>query len=1150
MTGCIHIELLGGPRMAGADGEAIQIPANKAGALVAYLALYPRAHPREQLVEIFWSHLDEGAGRDNLSTTLASLRRLFNSLGEVGTNIVMADRHTISLNTGAFTTDVSEFEKRIRLAGQTQAHAHRRTLLDQARELYTAELLPGIYADWAVEARAQLALTYSAALSMLVDSCEQLGDLPSALHAANCAIAVDCYDEAACAAKMRILAGMGRTAEALESMQVLSRRLLADLNLAPRPIVSDLVQRIRQDPGSFQHQVSTPIDLPRGAEVQRDAAVEQRSTTATSSPRSALPLCLTQFFGRKIEIERITVLLSPIAKPALRLLTLTGPGGVGKTRMSIEVAERLAGVFPGGVRYVGLADISHPRLLPFALAGALNLTVEPGINVMDLIARALGSAPTLLVLDNYEQLLKQDVSDAIESDGRPVNGAAFVRALLECAPALTCLITSRRSLCLNGEREFAISPLSVPSQHQNINNLQALDCVALYVDRAQAVKPDFELTAGNAEHVAALCRRLEGLPLAIEMAAAWARTVPPARMRAQLEQHLAGLSGRHQDLAPRHRCLRATMEWSYNLLTPPQQAFFTALSVFHGGWTVEAAAAICLRDGDNSQELTAAAGSLLIELQEQSLPCCDDIDGEPRFRLLETLREFAWEQIDYNSRCTLQDLHATYYQVHLNRLRILCEPSQPREAHEIAKNLDMLERERENLRAALRHTFSAGDIMTGLRLAIDMDWFWKVRGFPQERTEWAERAFVRSQELALPHGMRLSITVNSHNADTAGLRREILRSLVRELRDRQNDPLFTEALLALSGLEEFPETRLEILEELLVAYTQQGNEYGVLLAMAYLAGHHTEQGDLDRSGALLETCIARKKNDPWGTAKLRLALADIRHWQGLVKSARHQATMSLETYREIGDKEHICAAATCLARIHIETGEHQAGRQLLDEAMTYAASIQSSVINQINVRQEYVTLALFERDYSQAKASLEETLAMCPPEWKGLRKELLIQGLKLALCCEDRAEVDHYSVEIGKLTSRSEIAISNVLVRALVAMMRQDSQAACSLCQSVWDRAIRTDQRRAIWCGFIIACGVAIEQGQNQSALRLLGSATALHAELGYELMPYEIRIVDEYWEKVGPERLTSSSSNESQSEEHPWADCLAEVGTLLETDH
>lgn len=416
-------------------------------------------------------------------------------------------------------------------------------------------------------------------------------------------------------------------------------------------------------------------------------------------------------------------------------MTVTGPGGGGKTRLALEAAHRVSGDFPGGVFWVPLTDAATGEAVLAAIADAVSMPPASGERRLRDIAGALRqrtAGPVLLVLDNFEHLL---------GEGEGANGGAdaatLLGELLAFAPAVRCLVTSRRRLLLEGEREFPLSPLATPAHPGTPARLQEFASVQMFVHRARAARGDFQLSARNAGAVAALCARLEGIPLAIELAAGWAETLTPAQMLERLERRFDLLVARRRDLPPRHRTLRAAVESSYQALPPTVRRFFALLSVFRGGWTLDAAEVVT---GDGNTALTC-----LTELRERSLVTAapsssggdGDDDGGYRFAMLETLREFASEQLDVGEAAEAARRHAAFYTA-------LAERAEPelRGPNQVAW-LERLEREHPNLRAALAWgTGEGGDPLLSLRLAAACWRFWMLRGHFAEGRRHLEAALA------------------------------------------------------------------------------------------------------------------------------------------------------------------------------------------------------------------------------------------------------------------------------------------------------------------------------------------------------------------------------------------------------------------------
>ncbi len=411
---------------------------------------------------------------------------------------------------------------------------------------------------------------------------------------------------------------------------------------------------------------------------------------------------MTSFIGRETTLAEVREVL-----PTVRLLTLTGPGGTGKSRLSIETAHESLNSFPGGIVWVGLSAIDDPTLVPSAIATVLGVIDDGRMDLVLAIAERIGAQRMLLVLDNFEQVIP---------------AAHVVGTLLARCPELSVLVTSREILHLAGEHEYPVPALDLPDVGAGVDPalLAGNDAVALFMARAQAVRPDFRLTADNAPAVAAICARLDGLPLAIELAAARVRILAPGALLSRLEQSLAILAGGASDLPARQQTLRGAIAWSYDLLTGPERTLFDRLSVFAGGWSIDAAAAVTDPDGDLGLDSLDGLTSLV---EKSLVRGAETTDDEPRFRMLQTIREFGLERLAATGEIgTLRDRH-------LDWVAGRVELAEPELVGKDTKTwLDRLELEHDNLRAALRWALEAGRVEIGLLTAGRAWRFWHQRG--------------------------------------------------------------------------------------------------------------------------------------------------------------------------------------------------------------------------------------------------------------------------------------------------------------------------------------------------------------------------------------------------------------------------------------
>ena len=419
--------------------------------------------------------------------------------------------------------------------------------------------------------------------------------------------------------------------------------------------------------------------------------------------------------------QELAALVELVRGQDARLVTLTGPGGTGKTRLVLTAAAELATDI-GQAFFVDLAPVTDHSIVGSAIATVLGVEETADLPLVEGIARRLGEDPALLVLDNFEQVLP---------------AATLVRELLGAVPGLTVLVTSQASLRLREEREFPVPPLALPEPDGDAEStLAGSPAVEFFLDRAQAVRPGFELTDENAAAVAGICRRLDGLPLAIELAAARVKLLSPQAILGRLENRLELLTGGAHDLPTRQRTLRDAIDWSYNLLEPSEQALLARLGVFAGGCSLEVADAVCGHQMNLGEVFEGLASLVDKSLVRQA----DGADGEPRFGLLETIREYALERLEAQGE--LEELHRRHAERYLE-LVIAAEPELTRANQ--ALWLDRLDEENDNIRAALSWAISSGEVELGLQLAGALVRFWSTRGLMGEGRRWLGEALAASE---------------------------------------------------------------------------------------------------------------------------------------------------------------------------------------------------------------------------------------------------------------------------------------------------------------------------------------------------------------------------------------------------------------------
>lgn len=686
----------------------------------------------------------------------------------------------------------------------------------------------------------------------------------------------------------RVAAGL--TQEALAERARLSVRAISDLERGVRrsphkDTIALLSAALALDDEERQRLVTASLRPPRVVRT-RGAGAQVRYSAAPDIPATVtgdVVPPLTPILGREREEAAVLHLL---AQPETRLLTLIGPPGVGKTRLALQVAVSARELFPDGITIVALAAILDPDLVLPSIARILGVDATGAQCLDDALIAHLRDRVALLVLDNFEQVAAA--------------GARVANVLAVCR-GLKVLVTSRGTLQVRGEHQFEVPPLAVPDEQATTaaDNLTRYAAVALFVQRARDIKPTFALTPLSAPVVAAICRRLDGLPLAIELAAARIQLLPPATLLTRLETPLRMLSGGPRDLPQRQQTLRRAIDWSYELLDPREQRLWRHLSVFSGGWTLDDAESLCaMNEGAESDERDTldSLGSLV----SKSLVVSSVLsDGEPRFLLLETLREYALEQLEICGEMeALRRRHALTY------LRLAEEAGPFLKGPHQDTWLARLSREHDNLRAALRWAEERGELEIGLRLAAALWWFWQVRGELTEGRGWLERLVARDAQA----GFLAPAPARAAALEGAG-----------NLASRQSD--YARAIAAL--------------EESLPLYRDLQDHQSVSNVLNTLGIIASEQGDFDRALVLLAESLTlrREMNLTRGIGATLTNLGNVAYLRADFASAAQFYAESLTLLRHLGDTWAIATALNNLGSAFTELKRHNEALALLEESL-------------------------------------------------------------------------------------------------------------------------------------------------------------------------------------------------------------------------
>jgi predicted ATPase/DNA-binding SARP family transcriptional activator/uncharacterized protein HemY len=1015
-TSGLRIQLFGPMEVRIGSDPLPRLRSRKGLWLLALLALRDgREVERDWLAGTLWPECSEVDARRSLRQSLHDLRL---ALGPEAWRLIGATARTLRLEVSGAFVDVLAFDAALaradRAAG-SEPHVEgspsspERDALEAAVRLYRGPLLEDCTEEWSVEERQRREQAYLAALSRLAAVATVRGEHAVAASYLRLAVTAEPYQEDLQRALMEALAAGGNPSGALLVYRQFRALLRREMASDPAEETAAVYQRLRAESRARAARPTTNDERPTTAVPSSATAVSALVFRRSSLVASNLPRPLSAFVGRERELQEVSACLT-----SARLVTLTGTGGIGKTRLAIRLAEESAEDFADGVWFVDLAALADAALVPQAVARTLRVSEAPGTQLTETLQEALGGRQLLLVLDNCEHL---------------IDGCAHLAdALLSNCPHLRILATSRQALRLTGEIVWRVPPLSLPDPKQwsmvdgrwlmadgpsdpplTINHqpstIMQFAAVRLFLDRAHAVEASFEMTPRNAPAIMEVCRRLEGIPLAIELAAARSQALTPAQMLGLLERCLEFLVSRRRDGESRHRTLRATIDWSYRLLPPELQRFFARLSVFRGGWTPEAAEAVCSEEGvgrwalgvgrwalgletdnrqatsdpdptPNAQRPTPNAQGLRPNAHRPSpnvLNCMEQLldnslilaeaTGERspqamRFRMLEMLREFANDQLEPEERAELAQRHAAYF------LAMVEEEYPPAEEPRWLERLDV---EHDNLRAALSWALTAEE-ETALRLAAGLRWFWYVRGYVAEGRDWLEKALARcGVRIAGQAGAAARGIAPPASADRPAALRRRPSALAKALNGAGH-------LARVQGEYEtargYHQAALKIGRELEESRT-------IADALRSLGQVALAEHDAPTALRCMQEALAiyRALGSRSAEANTLVSLGDLARFQGDFPTARQRYEDGLTLHRELGDRLGIAYALMNLGDVTHTLGDRTGARRWYEEAQ----EICRETGDRRGIAYMYYCLGVLaqeEGDLTRGRGLLEESVAM------------------------------------------------------------------------------------------------------------------------------------------------------------------------------
>lgn len=714
-------------------------------------------------------------------------------------------------------------------------------------------------------------------------------------------------------------------------------------------------------------------------------------TGSGQATQHKLPVPSTPLIGREQEVATACALLR---RPEVRLLTLTGTGGVGKTRLGLQIARELVKDFVDDVYFVSLVPISDPELLIPTIAQTLGLSEVGDQSLLERLTAFLQAKRLLLFLDNFEQVIR---------------AAPRLIDLLEKCSSLKILVTSREVLRVRDEQEFLVEPLALPnlSYLPEPEAMSHYAAIALFLQRVRFIMPDFQITPANAATIATMCTHLDGLPLALELAAARLKLLSPEALMARLEHRFAVLTQGPRDVHRRQQTLRNTLQWSYDLLDTGEQRLFRRLAVFVGGSTLEAAEAVCVVPGEEVINVFEGVASLLDKsLVQQHLPG----NGEQRLCMLETIRDYGLEALAASGELELiRQAHANYY------LRFSEEIEPKMRDPQQAAWLEQLEREHDNLRAAMRWSLEQGEAGQGmeaaLRLGIALEWFWTTRGYCNEGRAFLERALAASEGVGTAVRVRAlaasaDLALSQDDLDRAEALMQEYLTLGKERADTRDTARSRSLLALIAWMKDNRVRARSLMEEALVLWRNLGEKEGIADSLFHLAWQATIQGEYTRALAWCEEGLAiyKERGDEMGIAASYFQMAWILFdSQGESVTARSLLEECLALQRKVGDTFDTAVALWLLGRIALHEGDITVIPSLVGKSL----KLFREAGNQFGILQSLTVLAKFEASQgglAAARALYEESLAIARKIGSKLEIAFCLEGMASVLAAQGEPE--------------------------------------------------------------------------------------------------------------------------------------------------
>src|SRR6266498_2151089 len=886
MSPRLVLQFLGLPQIY-LDDKPIATDRRKAIALLVYLAMNDIGHPsqkysRESLIGLFWPDYEQAKAFSNLRRTIWEVHQA------IGEDWLIADRESVHLNQNAkIDLDVVQFRDLLATTRQQDDPTLRIPLLIDTVKLYRNHFLTGFslkdalnFNEWVFSESEELRRNLADALDTLSEDYTTLGEAEKAIPYARRLITLDPLNEESHRTLMEVYIQAGQHSAALKQYQACEQILRKELNLDPQPETRALYKKIRKG-------------------EMKSVLVEKRIESIT--PKDNLPLQLSTFIGREKEQDEI---ISLILKN--RLVTLAGVGGIGKTRLSLQVGQRLLNDYPNGVWFIPLDSLADSTLIPQTVASVFDIREKSDRPIIEILINVLHEKTTLLIFDNCEHLL-----DAC---------AQLIKTLLTNCPNLKILVTSREILNMQSEATYYLPPLSIPNDDDLLTEkLTQYESVQLFTERAALALSSFKLTKENAQTVVDICRKVDGIPLAIELAAARVNILKVKEILKQLHNSFALLASDSRTTTVRHQTLQASMNWSWGLLTESEQTVMPQLSVFAGGWTLESAQEVC--EGN--------ALNLISALVKKSLIMVDQKSGhKTRYRFHAIVRQYAHQRlIETGEEENIRTRHLKYFV----KLSEQAEPALrgPTQVEWFARLNDELD----NIRTALEWATQT-DVEAGLYLLGSLHRFWESLDY-REGARWITE-FLQKPE--------------SNNYPKARAKALLMQGIFL--------PAFHQFVAARSALQECL--------DLYRSCNDKPGEIDGLVLMASLTSVKQESMELLTSARALAQSIG----DTWRQAHVLTIMGQVNHPRRL--SYLNEADALL---REAGDMRLLAENAAAIGDLEIMNGDFETAQKWLDEAVMLNQNFSNKNLMG-NILYTYGKMALVQGDYEQARTSLHESMVI------------------------------------------------------------------------------------------------------------------------------------------------------------------------------